>query len=765
MTDGMKNWFLRQALESPKRSILIGILGTLVMAVGLRWFVIDDDMLKMLPEDIESRIAWDSVREEFGSTEVIFLAFGKEGAPVFNKENLAVLWDVSRALEDLPEVDEIFSISSMVRMDNEDGFLEVSDLQPARDLSDEEIAGIIDYLNKNPKMMKRVVSRNNDYFSIMVRPYNNVATDVFRNQVVRVAEELLPNYEVHFGGSAYLTGTIPSLIRNDVAALMRAGLLIMVVILLINLRSIPAVGMVMTVIILSLIFMMGFMGWVLFLTGSDRFLFTMLNTSMPIILLTIANSDGVHILTKFFREFRKGKNVHDSLWKTMHSLLLPVFLTSLTTIAAFLSLIFAPIEQMAGYGISMAAGIAWAWWLSSTMLPGMILLKKWDLNSKAISHASLFERAIEKFGYIVIHHPKKVLVLGSVIVGIGAIGITLLNIEVNIVTFFKPGTEIRNSIEFMDRELTGTMDLELRLEGDMKDPANLNSMLAIEDHLEKNPDVTTTISIADIIKKMHRTVMDDDPAFENIPESRGKVNNLFTLYSMSGDPDDFSSLVDYEYKTGLITALMRTVPTSEIVRFVKDINDFIDKNIDGNLSITITGMVVVFRDFVYLIIRSSFLSIFASILIITLIAAVFFRRFLWGILAVIPLISAVILNFGLMGLFGVDLSHVTVILSSIIIGVGVDFAIHYIAQFRYFSANGTATDDLSREVVHDVGYPIILDAASNMGFGALLFSAFLPIEYIGGLMVFAMISTSVATLTLLAAMVELMKKRLVRSKS
>jgi hypothetical protein len=113
-----------------------------------------------------------------------------------------------------------------------------------------------------------------------------------------------------------------------------------------------------------------------------------------------------------------------------------------------------------------------------------------------------------------------------------------------------------------------------------------------------------------------------------------------------------------------------------------------------------------------------------------------------------------------MGYFGIELSHITALLSSIIIGVGVDFSIHYIAQFRRLSRTVSA-DKLSREVVDDVGYPIILDAASNMGFGALLFSAFLPIQYIGGLMVFAMMSTSLGTLTVLAALAELLKKKLI----
>jgi predicted RND superfamily exporter protein len=90
----------------------------------------------------------------------------------------------------------------------------------------------------------------------------------------------------------------------------------------------------------------------------------------------------------------------------------------------------------------------------------------------------------------------------------------------------------------------------------------------------------------------------------------------------------------------------------------------------------------------------------------------------------------------------------------------VDFAIHYIAQFRRLSRT-IDESKLSREVVDDVGYPILLDAGSNMGFGALLFSAFLPIQYIGGLMVFAMVSTSLGTLTVLSALAEILKNKLI----
>jgi predicted RND superfamily exporter protein len=261
---------------------------------------------------------------------------------------------------------------------------------------------------------------------------------------------------------------------------------------------------------------------------------------------------------------------------------------------------------------------------------------------------------------------------------------------------------------------------------------------------------------------MHKAVENNDPAYEVIPDTRGKVNNLFTLYSMSGDPEDFESLVDYDYETGLITALMRTISTAEIAKFVNETETFIDENIESDLNISTTGMLVVFRDLVDKIVQSSFISIFASIILICLIASIFFKRLIWGLIAVTPLISSVLLTFGLMGWAGIDFSHITAILSSVIIGVGVDFAIHYISQFKRISARKKNNSKLTNEVIDDVGYPIILDSASNMAFGALIASTFIPIQQIGGLMVFAMLSTSLGTLTLMASIVELLKKKLIK---
>ncbi len=756
----LKKWCIHQALAHSTRTIIISLVTTLIMGTGIQFLVMDDDMMKMLPKELDSKIAWDAVQDEFGSTEIIFIAFGNAGEDIYNSQSLVDLWELTQELNKLSSVDEVINISTATRIELQDGFMDIDNLQPYKDLSKNEVNDIKLYLDKNPIQQKQFISRGGEYFLTIIQPKKEIGLDVFRNQIVTVSDSILSAYDIHYGGTAYVTGSVPGLIRKDVKSLIEIGLFIMIIILLVNLRSIKAVSMVFLVIVFSLIAMMGFMGWAYKLTGSDRFLFALLNTSMPIILLTIANSDGVHVVTKFFRELRITGNVSIAIESMMNSLLMPIFLTSITTISAFLTMVFSPLEPLVGYGICISVGIAWAWLLSSLMLPAIIHIQNWDHQSKYIKNHSLFENLANYIGQIVIQFPKLVFVLGLALVSVGFIGLNKVSVDVNVASFFKKGTDIRDSMDFMDKEMSGTMDLRIRIEGDIKEPYLLNKMDSLQLFLEENDSVKVCYSIANIVKQMHRTVMDDDIRFETIPENREKINNLFTIYSISGDPDDFSSMVNHGHESALITALSSVMSTEEVFNYTRSIMGYIKNNFADSIKIDITGMIIVVKDMVDLVIKSSILSIIASIVIIGVITSFFFHSFIWGLLAVIPLTGVVILNFGLMGHFSIALNHITAILSSIIIGVGVDFAIHFIYQFRRLSKK-IGVRKLSRVVISDVGYPIILDAGSNMGFGALLFSVFIPVQYIGGLMIFAMLSTSFGTLSILSSSSELIKLYLI----
>jgi len=780
----------------PKSVIFYSLLSIVILMGGLPYVHQDDDIINLLPEDIGSRQVFDEIQKEYGLTEYMYVAVGNNNTSILNKNSLKVIWDLTKEFEQIRKndtliVDNVISISNFNKIYLEieeytegdiiykDSLISVDDLMESKTLNNTQIKNIDSYLNDNPIIKKRLISKNGDYANIIIIPMDNEYYPDLAREIHRITDKYKTTnstpFEFHFGGQAYVTGAVPDMVQSEVKILLVYGLLLMTIILFINLRSIQAVFLILVIILFSMMSMFGFMGWVYHFTNSKYFFFTLMNTSMPIVLLTIANSVGVHIISKFIRKLRKHRDKIIAIKETMKSLHMPIFLTSLTTALAFLTLYFSPVSAMIGYGITIGFGIMCSWILSNTLLPALIVILNWDVNSSAVSKPSYIENMMTKFGSLVSTKPKNVLTLGAIIVVFSIIGIQYINVEVQYNKMFKKGNVIRDSAEFLDENMTGNVNLLFRVRDTLdykmtiidssikgepfKEPKYLNDIALLQNFLDSLDNVKTTISINDIVKQLHKVYEGNNQDYYSIPDSRQKVSNLFAFYEMNPDENISSILNDYKNET-IITALMSTFSTQKVPEYQYKIQDFINDKIDNkNLTFELTGMMAFIVDFMWLVVKSSIMSLVLSILVIFITASAFFKSWRYGIMAIIPLTAAVALNFGLMGWFGIELTHITALLTSIIIGVGVDFSIHYISEYKNYKET-TDLDILSKETIDSVGYPIILDAWSNMAFGALLLSSIIPLGHIGGLMVLAMISTSIGALTLLAAALELSKNKM-----
>ena len=778
----LKQYFIKQSIYNSLRTLIVSIVLTLFIFWGIKTFRLDDDLVKTFPQNLPSKIIWDSIIDEFGQTEFIFVSFGKLNENILD-DKFAIKQNqlfTDAVLENISGVDKVISLSTYNKFDGDSDYLDIGLLQADNFLIEFENDEVIDtilndikvYFDKNPDQKQRLVSTNNDYLNIAIRPIDesNGYTDIVED-VKKLAEQYLSDYEIHFAGQPYLAGETPALIKKDVSTLMSIGIVIMFIILFLNFRSIYAVFSILLTIICSFLAMLGFMGWMRYLTGSAFFDFTMMNTSMPIILLTIANSDGVHIVSKFFKEFRRSKNQDIAITTTMDSLTQPIFLTSITTSAAFLTLLSSPLDYMIGYSFGIAFGVMWALFLSCTMLPSLISLKKWSLKSNAISNESIIEKLTNKIGEFVHQQPKKVLFGSLLIVCISAIGIWLINVEVNVIKFYKKGNPIRESTIFIDDNFTGTMNLSIKMETNITNDEgipnydNYVKLYNLQQFLESNEQISMTFSFADVLGQSYKAYTNSDSEF--IPNA-DELEGTYTMLSISEKSDiedDLISLLGENYDEDfynidklLVTAMIKTISTEEIQKLISQTEDYIEINFNkDNSNLYISGLSVFIKDFVNIIVQSSMTSIFLSLILILFITGLFFKSLKWGMLSIIPLASAVILNFGLMGIFGIDLNHMTALLSSVIIGVGVDFSIHYISDYRRNLINKYDRNKINLRTSKDVGYPILLDVFSNMGFVALLFSILIPMNHMGGLMVFAMISTSFGTLTILASLINILK--------
>ncbi|MFL2988880.1 MAG: RND family transporter [Candidatus Neomarinimicrobiota bacterium] len=778
----LKKYLINQSLNHPFRTVVISSFLTLFIFWGIKTFKLDDDLVKTFPQDLPSKIIWDSIIDEFGQTEFVFVSFGKSDHNILS-DKIAIKQNqlfTDAVLNNIKGVDKVISLSNYNKFAGDEDYLDIGLLQPESFLDDfdddiitnQTLIDIVKYFEKNPDQKQRLVSTNNDYLNIAIRPFDDSSgyTDIVA-QVKSLAYQYLGDYEIHFAGQPYLAGETPNLIKKDVSYLMAIGIVIMFIILFLNFRSVYSVIIILITIISSFLAMLGFMGWMRYITGSNYFDFTMMNTSMPIILLTIANSDGVHIMSKFFKEFRRTKDQSKAVYITLDSLMQPIFLTSITTSAAFITMISSPLEYMIGYSFGIAFGVMWALFLSCTMLTSLISLKTWSLNSRAISKESAIEKLTNHISNFVNSNAKKVLFGGLLIVCISAIGIWLVNVEVNVIKFYKKGNPIRESTIFVDENFTGTMNLSIKLESTITDSdgipnyENYLKLYKLQNFLEDSNQISMTFSFADVLGQAYKAYTNSDTEF--IPDADA-LEGTYTMLSISDKSDiddDLASLLGkdydedfYEIDKLLLTAMIKTISTAEIQNLISQTEQYIENNFnDKKTNVKISGLSVFIKDFVNIIVQSSITSIVLSLVLILFITGIFFKSLKWGLLSIIPLASAVILNFGLMGLFGIDLNHMTALLSSVIIGVGVDFSIHYISDYRRNIINNVDVEDINIQTSKDVGYPILLDVFSNMGFIALLFSILIPLNHMGGLMVFAMVSTSFGTLTILSSLISILK--------
>ena len=765
---------ITKVIKYPKIVIILTTLLSILVISGIGFIKSDDDLKRLLPEDMPSIVTFNQIEDEFGNFEFMYVAIGNSGESIFKPDLFNIAWNLSNDIEQLDECDMVVSISTSTKMylDDSDSSIVVVDLVPKANLTQKEIDEIKEYLDENNIIKNRLVSKNNDYLNFLIRPASSKIGiyAALSDSVEQIASRYTNNnggdkYETHIGGQSYFVGILPNIITNEIKVLILSGFLIMMLILLINLKNIYAVSFILITTILSLLSMLGFMGWIYHFTSSKAFYFTLNNASMPILLLTIANSDGVHIISRFFKELRHSKNKIKALANTCKNVCMPIILTSITTMLAFLSLLFSPIEGMNGYAITIAFGIFWACLLSLTFLPALISLIKWNPNSKSITKPSLIELAINKFSKFVKKHPKRILSLGGSFVAIAVIGLFFIKVEVNMVEMFRKGTVIRDSATFLDENMTGNLNVLIRAssksgEDGLNSPENLKDIEKLQIYLDNIDGVTSTISITEVVKEMHKTIMDGNPEYKTIPESRAKINNLFFLYYMNED-SDLSSLINDDNSVAVITSLLKTFPTTKMDEYKHNIGTFIDDeilNTNDYLEFEISGMMAFFSDFIQLVIKSTAFSIAASIILIFIASSIFFKSWIFGILSIITLFSAIVINYGLMGIFGIELTHITIVLSSIIIGVGVDFSIHYISEYRELKHN--KANNKTIKTIEKVGHPIILDACSNMGFAALLFSTIIPLSAVGGLMIFAMISCSIGALTILASSIEIFKHKI-----
>jgi hypothetical protein len=237
------------------------------------------------------------------------------------------------------------------------------------------------------------------------------------------------------------------------------------------------------------------------------------------------------------------------------------------------------------------------------------------------------------------------------------------------------------------------------------------------------------------------------------------VAQYLLLYSMSGDPSDFEKLVDFPYRHAQLMAKVTDSGTSAATRLLGDVRAYQAQHKEAPIQ-RIGGFLDVMADMVHHIVWGQVLSMALAAVLVWLLVSAFFRSLVAGLLAVLPLLLALLMIFGVMGFFGIELNLITALLSSIMIGVGVDYSIHFLWRYRDERRAGASCEAAAQRTLTTAGRGIVFNALSVVvGFSVLVISAFYPVRFFGLLVAISIFASLVGALVVLPAVAIVLRPR------
>jgi len=307
----------------------------------------------------------------------------------------------------------------------------------------------------------------------------------------------------------------------------------------------------------------------------------------------------------------------------------------------------------------------------------------------------------------------------------------------------------------------GTTIINVIVEGDetdcIKDPELLRRMDDLQSFAEKHPLVGGSVSMAEYLKRMNKVMNEDRESFNRVPDSRNLVAQYLLLYSISGDPDDFDDVVDYEYQNANVSIQMKSDSGEDIGEVFAYLEPRVEESFRGMpLKAIITGRAKMTFLVVSNVIRDQLQSFFVAILAVFLITAIMFRSLRIGLIAIIPIAIASLANFGLMGLLGLPLQVATTFSACVGIGIGIDYTIHFFAKYRRLTAQGYMGAEANVRTMQTSGRAIFFNAVVvAFGFLVLMWSNSPPNRNMGILVSLNMATSFIGAMTVLPCILNL----------
>ena len=625
----------------------------------------------------------------------------------------------------------------------------------------------------------RVSKEFKDYIAdLMDREGRDIA------RIRAIMDKYRDNAKLYLGGIPMIASDMTDFIRHDLSVFGLGVLCFLIIMLEMFFHKARWVVISMICCFASVLFMFGFLGLV-------EWRVTVVSSNFTSLLLIITLSLTVHLIVRYHELYseNKGASHHYLISETMKSKAIPSIYTALTTIVAFGSLLVSGIRPVIDFGWMMSIGICVAFLMSFAIFPASLMLLKPRL---ALPRHDLIGSLTRIFSSLVENHGRSILVLYILIAVMSIAGISRLTIENRFIDHFKRSTEIYQGMEMVDRELGGTIPLDVIVDApadffaseDEEDiifedefddgldseagfsgtsywynEFKVDTLKAIHDYLDDLPETGKVLSMATTLKMMRQ--LNEDKPLDNI---------MLSIIYKKLPAEIKKSLFDpYISEDGNQVRFTMRVFESDISLRRNELLKKIRLDLVNDIGLPedqlhITGMVVLYNNMLQSLYRSQILTIGVVFLAIMLMFIILFRSLKLAAIAIVPNLITAGMVLGFMGWIKIPLDIMTITIAAITIGIAVDDTIHYMHRFLVEIPKDNDYIATMKRCHASIGRAMYYTSVTVIvGFSILALSSFMPTIYFGLLTGLAMAVALIADLTLLPVLLIMLKPGKVQS--
>ena len=777
--------YKKNIIEKPKFVFFLLISFLLIFAYYSKDFRLDASSETLLIEDDPDLKYLNEINQRYGSKEFLVLTY-TPNEKITSESSVNNLLSLKYKIQSLDWTHNVITILDIPLLNTKDETLNEK-LQNFSTLKSEGVnreQGFEEILN-SPVFRNFIVSEDGKTTGIIVylkkkeiepKFKNKKEKDIYRDKIKKKNHEnileirkVIHGYQnigkIHLGGIPMIADDMMTFIKNDILVFGIGVLLFIIATLWFVFRKIIWIIVPISSCLLSVIIitgLLGILGWKV----------TVISSNFIALMLILTMAMNIHMSTRFLQLKKNNPNLkkNELILITSKKMVWPIVYTVLTTICAFLSLIFSEIKPIIDFGWMMTLGLLSSFVVTFTLLPTLLNFlgdDKISIQENQRSNLTLY------LGNFTSNNKNKIFFITIIVIFLSIFGISKLEVENSFINYFKKNTEIYKGMKLIDDKLGGTTPLDVIIKFPKTEDDNFNSENDDWDDLDEKGDEKYWFTKDKIekIDKVHK-YLETLPAvgkvlsFSSIVEVATKLNNnkplgtleMGVLYSKVPDSikkeivDPYISIKDSEARINL--RIKDSKPDLRRNELINQINFDLENKLGFKKDeFKLAGVLILFNNLLQSLFKSQILTLGFVMIGIFAMFFILFRNIKLSLIGVVPNFIAAFFILGIIGILNIPLDMMTITIAAITIGIAVDNSIHYIYRFKE-EFNKIKNYEKTVAYCHSTVGIAILNTSITIvfGFSILVFSNFIPTIYFGMFTGVAMLLAMISVLTLLPAL-------------